>query len=250
MKKNCKLVALVPARGGSKGVKRKNVRNVGGKPLIAWTIEAAKKSIEVDKIIVTTDDNEISDISIRFGAEVILRPKELAGDRTQMIEVVQHALDKLESIGECYEYLLLLQPTAPSRIAKDIDEAYRFIKQYQADSLISVNVDIDKHPARCYRIIDNRLSRYEPEPHGNLRQDLPNVYHRNGAIYIIRIDYINTYGELWSDKPLAYIMPKERSINIDDEFDLLMADLLLTHQQKDTKEILRNSTNGNVQIEK
>jgi CMP-N,N'-diacetyllegionaminic acid synthase len=230
MAKKDRLLALIPARGGSKGVIRKNIRIAGGKPLIAWSIAAAKQSIYVDRTIVTTDDSEIRDLSLSFGADVISRPEAISGDKTPMSEVIGHALAELDKLGESYDYLVLLQPTAPLRLRKDIDDAYKLIRQFSAESLISVSVDIDKHPSRCYKLINNFLTPFESEPKGSLRQDLHPLYHRNGAIYITKIDFFRARGILWSEKPLAYVMPKERSINIDDETDLLIADLLLKHQ--------------------
>lgn len=223
------MLALIPARGGSKGVARKNVRLVGGKPLIAWSIEAALASADVDRVMVSTDDEEIAQTAREYGADILIRPSEFAGDRTPMIDVIEHALTMLDNPIGTYEYLLLLQPTAPARIPEDIENAFQAIRASGAESLISVFIDADKHPARAYTISSNFLLPYEEEPKGSLRQDLPKVYHRNGAIYLSRIDYIRRNRRLWSDSPQAFVMPKERSLNIDDELDLLIADLLLNY---------------------
>lgn len=224
-----KLIALIPARGGSKGVKRKNVRPVGGKPLIAWSIETAQAVGDIDRVVVTTDDPEIAGIAREYGAEVLDRPEKIAGDKTPMIAVIEHALDELDQPIGTYEHLLLLQPTAPARLPADITDAYQAIKSSGANSLISIFVDADKHPARAYTIRDNLLIPYEQEPKGSLRQDLPAVYHRNGSIYLSRIEFIRKNHCLWSSTPQPFIMPKERSLNIDDELDLLIADLLMSH---------------------
>lgn len=229
---NGKLLALIPARGGSKGVKHKNVRLVGGKPLIAWSIETALAAKDIDRVVVSTDDADIARVAQDCGAEVLKRPADIAGDRTPMIDVIVHALDELDKPNGLYEHLLLLQPTAPARIPADIAAAYQAIKSSGADSLISVFVDADKHPARAYTITGNLLVPYDKEPKGSLRQDLPSVYHRNGAIYLSRVDYIRQNHRLWSDAPQAFVMPKERSLNIDDELDLLIADLLISHWQR------------------
>lgn len=223
------ILTLIPARGGSKGVLRKNVRPVAGKPLIAWSIEAARAAQVVGEVYVSTDDPEIADTARAFGAEVLERPAEFAGDKTPMIDVINHALDCLDQPAGRNQHLLLLQPTAPARRAQDIDAAVAQIRASGSDSLISVYCDEDSHPARMYTIEAGRLVKYEDEPAGSLRQDLPKVYHRNGAIYMSRIDFIRTAGRLWSDSPEAFIMPKTRSLNIDDEQDLLVADLLMSH---------------------
>ena len=227
-----KLLALIPARGGSKGVRRKNLRLVGGKPLIAWSIETALAVKDVDRVVVSTDDSEIASVALEFSAEVIDRPDAIANDYTPMLDVVEHAISELDNPKGTYEYILLLQPTSPARTAGDITNAFHAIKVSNAASLISVFVDTDKHPARAYTISDNVLTPFVDEPKGSLRQDLPVVYHRNGAIYISRVDYVSQNRRLWSDLPQAFIMPKERSLNIDDELDLLIADLLMSHWHK------------------
>lgn len=223
------ILTLIPARGGSKGVLRKNVRPVAGKPLIAWSIEAAQAAQLVGEVYVSTDDPEIAEVAQTFGAKVLDRPEVFASDKTPMIDVINHALDCLDQPVGCHQHLLLLQPTAPARSGQDIDAAVAQIRASGSDSLISVYCDEDSHPARMYTIEEGRLAKYEDEPVGSLRQDLPIVYHRNGAIYISRIDFIREAGSLWSDSPEAFIMPKARSLNIDDEQDLLVADLLMNH---------------------
>jgi CMP-N,N'-diacetyllegionaminic acid synthase len=225
------LIALIPARGGSKGVKRKNLRIVAGKPLIAWSIETALASKCIDCVVVSTDDKEIAGVAEQFGSNVLMRPKEISGDRTPMIEVVLHALDAIDTPNGTYEHLILLQPTSPARTSDDVAGAYEQILLSGVDSIISVFADADNHPARAYTLRENRLYAYEKEPIGSLRQDLPTVYHRNGAIYLSKVEFIRRCRRLWSDSPQAYVMPKERSLNIDDDVDLLIADLLMTHWQ-------------------
>lgn len=227
------ILTVIPARGGSKGVPRKNVRPVGGKPLIAWSIEAAAKSKMVDFFCVSTDDDEIADTAREYGAEVLYRPSDIAGDRTPMVEVVQHALQICEERRGCtYDYLLLLQPTAPLRTAEDIDEALKNLLEAGADSVISMYQVEDAHPARMYLVEDGYLVPFYQEPPGSLRQDLPKVFHRNGAIYACKTALIKKEGKLWGGKMVPYIMPKERSANIDDLQDLVIADFLLSRLQE------------------
>jgi CMP-N-acetylneuraminic acid synthetase len=228
-----KVLALIPARGGSKGIPRKNIREVGGKPLIAWSIQVGLAAECVGRVVVSTDDQEIAQVAQHYGSEIIERPEEISGDKTPMIEVIKHALDYVLHQGDQYEYLLLLQPTAPARSVSDVSFAFEIIKASGADSLISVCCDPDKHPGRAYHLRNERLIPYAEEPKGSLRQDLPPVYHRNGAIYLSRIDYIQRSDSIISSSPLPYFMPKERSINIDDEFDLLVADLVLKAKAAD-----------------
>lgn len=223
-----KVLTVIPARGGSKGVPRKNVRSVGGKPLIAWTIEAARESKVLDTFCVSTDDPEIAEVARVWGAEVLQRPPEIAGDRTPMIEVVRHALSTYEAKqGARFDYFLLLQPTAPMRQGDDIDQALTMLVDTDADSIVSVYPVEDAHPARMYLIEEGELQPFYQEPPGSLRQDLPKVYHRNGAIYAAKRRLITEAGRLWGGRMVPYVMPKERSVNIDDLQDLAIADFLL-----------------------
>ena len=144
------LLAVLPARSGSKGVKHKNTRSVGGKPLISWSIEAALAVEDIAHLVVSTDDPEVAKIAQSFGVEVLERPRSIARDDTPMIEVIQNVLNRLDQPAGIFEHLLLLQPTAPARTPQDITDAYNAIKLTAADSLVSVFVDPDKHPARCY----------------------------------------------------------------------------------------------------
>jgi N-acylneuraminate cytidylyltransferase len=196
--------------------------------LIAWSIEAAKGSELVGTFCVSTDDPEIAAVATEFEAEVLPRPVEFAGDRTPMIDVVRHALQTYEErLGVSFDYFLLLQPTAPARTAQDIDLALKTLVESEADSVISVYQVEDAHPARMYLIQDGRLQPFYQEPPGSLRQDLPKVYHRNGAIYATTCRLIKEEGRLWGGRIVPYLMPKERSINIDDMQDLAIANFLL-----------------------
>lgn len=222
------MLAMIPARGGSKGVPRKNVRDVAGKPLIAWTIDAALQSCVRDSFFVSTDDEEIAQVSRDCGAPVQMRPSELAGDRTPMIDVIRYVFLQNESVQKKqFDYFLLLQPTAPMRLAQDIDAALKLLRDEGADSVVSVYAVEDAHPARMYTIEQKQLKPLWPEPKGSLRQDLPYVYHRNGAIYACKREFLMHKKRLWGGRMVPHIMPKERSANIDDEVDLKIADFLL-----------------------
>jgi len=227
-------LTIIPARGGSKGVPRKNVRLVGGKPLIAWSIEAARQSNLVGDFHVSTDDEEIAAVAREWGASVLPRPADLAGDRTPMIEVIEHALHECESRRDKpYDSFLLLQPTAPMRLPEDIDGALTALADSGADSVISVYQVEDAHPARMYLIESNTLRPFCDEPPGSLRQDLPDVYHRNGAIYACTRKFLVAQRRLWGGRIAPYVMPKDRSANIDDPQDLAIADFLLSQPQLD-----------------
>ncbi len=222
------VLGIIPARGGSKGVPRKNVRQVAGRPLIAYTLEAAAAARRLSRFVTSTDDAEIAAVAAECGSPVLRRPPELAADDTPMLRVVEHVLAaSAAERGEPPEVVVLLQPTSPLRTAADIDAAVELLLTTGADSVVSVYRVEDHHPARMYRLRDGCLLPYEPEPADRLRQALPAVYHRNGAVYACRRALIEERGTLLGGVVRPYMMPRERSINIDDEVDLGLAELLL-----------------------
>lgn len=219
------VIAIITARGGSKGVPRKNLRLVAGKPLISWTIRAAKASKYVDKVIVSSEDPEIIEVSKKFGAEVpFIRPKELSLDTTPSIEPLLHAV---EAINEHFDYVVLLQPTSPFRSAEDIDNAIKISIEKSSSTCVSV-VETDKSPFWMYYLNENE--QLEPvlgeKTSATRRQDLPKTFALNGAVYVVETDFLCTYKTLLTEKTAAYVMPKERSLDIDTELDLMIADFL------------------------
>ena len=222
-------IGIIPARGGSKGVPRKNIRLCGGRPLLAYTIAAAQQSRRLFRFAVSTDDAEIGAIAQSLGAEVHWRPAELAQDNTPAPPVVNHLLTTLDPNGRLFDCVVYLQPTTPLRTAEDIDNAIDLLERSCADSVVSVYRVEDHHPSRMYRLgEDGRLIPYDQEPAGRLRQQLPAVYHRNGAIYACKRSIIATQHSLLGADVRPYVMTRERSVNIDDEFDLQIADMLLS----------------------
>lgn len=221
-----RVLGVIPARGGSKGVLRKNIRLVDDRPLIAYTIDAARQSRLLTDYLVSTDDAEIADVARREGARVLMRPPELAADDTPMTPVIKHAM-----AGEHYDYVVILQPTTPLRTADDIDTALQILFETRADTVVSVYLVDDHHPSRMYKLIDNRLIPYDKEPANRLRQSLPPVYHRNGAVYASRAAVILEQNSTIGANLRPYIMPRALSINIDDELDLAFADFLLRQQR-------------------
>ena len=228
---NIRVLGIIPARGGSKGVTRKNVRKVAGKPLIQWTIEAATRSKLLTDFYVSTDSAEIAAVAKSCGSKVFIRPMDLAQDNTPMIPSVQHALSEAENINGKYDYFILLQPTAPQRTYMDIDNSISILNKNKGiDSVISVYQVEDNHPSRMYTQKKGLLQKYAEEPEGALRQDLDKVYLRNGAIYLCRRDLLVLRGALIGSRCAAYEMSKECSSNIDDEIDLDIASLMLKIQ--------------------
>lgn len=224
---NKRIIAIVPARSGSKGLPRKNVYPLAGRPLIAWTLEAAKKSKYIDRLIVSTDDSEIMEAAKAHGVEVpFRRPPELSGDSTPGIEAILHALS---AVGQGYDYVVLLQPTSPLRLAEDIDACIELCYESGAPSVVSIT-EADKNPYWMYRMTEER--RLEPlfpeESRIANRQELPKAYHENGAVYVAECEWLNRTRSLETEETLGYIMPRERSIDIDIKMDILVAEKILS----------------------
>ncbi|MBE1298294.1 MAG: acylneuraminate cytidylyltransferase family protein [Alteromonadaceae bacterium] len=223
-----KVLGIIPARGGSKGVKRKNIRTVAGQPLIYWSIKSAKESNVLDFCCVNTDDDEIANVAAEYGSDVIMRPPELAQDETPMLPVLQYVCEQAEAKFGKFDTIVLLQPTAPMREAKDIQGAVEaFHINCESRSLVSVYQVDDCHPSRMYRIENGTLCKIFAEPQGSLRQDLEPIYHRNGALYICERDLLMKKNLLICEHPIPYVMSKANSANIDDEEDLFIADKLM-----------------------
>jgi CMP-N-acetylneuraminic acid synthetase len=227
-----KVLAIIPARGGSKLLPRKNLKQLGGKPLIVWTIEAALKSRYITKIVVSTDDDEISNLSKKSGVSVIKRPKNLASDTSTSESVILHTLDFLNSDDLVFDIVILLQPTSPFRSTLDIDNAYEMMINSRAKSLISVNQTDNKF---LKSFIKTPLGYLEGVSKGKYafmrRQDLPVIFLSNGAIYIIYVnDFLKTKS-LFTDKTIEFIMNKEHSIDIDSHDDIATAELMLNNSR-------------------
>jgi len=230
MRKNQKVVAIIPARGGSKGVPRKNIRDLAGKPLIAYTIEAAKKSGYVDRLIVSTDDEEIATISKSYGVEVpFMRPAELATDEAPTLSVIQHAVKFLEIEGSKIDIVIILQPTSPLRGEMWIEEVVEKLLKTGADSVITV-CKMKHHPLWSFTIKGDRLFPFSKEGLTTTkRQDLPEIYAANGAVYAIRRDVLFEQNSAFGRDTRAVVMPYEESVDVDDYFDLFTAEMVLKY---------------------
>jgi len=223
---NKKILAVIPARGGSKGIQNKNITDVGGSPLIKYTIDAALKSTMLTHCIVSTDSNKISDVAKSLGALVpFRRPEHLSNDKALSLPVMQHAVEFMESLhGYQYDAIVMLQPTTPLRKVEDIDDSISLLLDTNADSVISVVEVEGYHPLRMKRVIDGCLVNYIDQGHEDMRprQDLPPVYIRNGAIYATTRNTLMIEDSFTGKDSRAYIMPNERSVNIDTHQDLLL----------------------------
>lgn len=228
MYKDKKILAIIPARGGSKGIPYKNIMDICGKPLIAYSIEAAKKSKYIDYTLVSTDDTKIKEVSLKYGASVpFLRPEEISNDTAKSIDVVIHGINYLKENGEEFDYVVLLQPTSPLRTCKDIDEAIETLIKREEESLVSV-CEVEENPVLMRVIKDNSLQEIMNFDGDNLRrQDLPTVYIFNGALYINKVSMLLKDKAFVDKKTLPYIMEKEKSIDIDNKIDAKLAELIL-----------------------
>ena len=227
-----KVLGVIPARGGSKGVPKKNIKDLKGKPLIAYTIDAGNAAVRMTDCIVSTDSEEIAEVSRNCGAEVpFIRPGDLATDAATAIPVIQHALHEMEKLrGYQYDAVMMLQPTTPFRTSADIDASIALLESSGSDSVISV-VDVEgHHPARMKFMEGDRLvdppycEAYENQP----RQELQPMYLRNGMIYLTRREVLLNNSFKGNDCR-ALVVETNRSVNIDTPLDFAMAEFLYDH---------------------
>jgi CMP-N-acetylneuraminic acid synthetase len=215
-----KIFALVPARGGSKRIKNKNMVVVGGKPLIQYTLDIVKKCKFLDEAFVSTEDEKIKEIAKRNGVKIIDRPKELAKDETPMHPVIKHAIEYWKNINHEPDIVVLLQPTSPLRTVKDIDDCVKKVVE-GADSSETF-IETKETPFWMFWIKDNKAIPFDKEKLEKYQriEDLPKSYKENGAVYVFRIKNFIATNSIYGDDHRAVIMPKERSLDIDDSEDL------------------------------
>jgi len=222
-----KIIAIIPARGGSKEIPRKNIRLMSGKPLIALSIEAALKSKCIDRVVVSTEDKEIAEISREYGAEIIERPEEFAKDESSTIDAILHALEVLRAENYNPDIIVLLQPTSPLRNAEDVGSAIELFLNSDCESVVSV-CEVGHPPYWNFKIAEGYLKPLFRDKYLMLRrQDLEKVYMPNGAMYISTPENLRKYKSFYCLRTIPYIMPPERSIDIDNEVDFMLAELLM-----------------------
>lgn len=222
---NKSILAIIPARGGSKGVSRKNIKNLAGKPLIAWTIEEVKKSKYIDRLILSSEDKEIISVAGQYGCEVpFTRPLELAKDDTPGIDPVLHAIENLPG----YDYVVLLQPTSPLRNAEDIDGAIEKSENNNGIAVVSVT-ESDKSPYWMYKLDDDdkMLSLMNTKEIPVRRQEAPKVFVLNGAVYVSTTEKLIEERAFIQEKSIGYVMTDERSFDIDSELDFVVCEVML-----------------------
>ena len=233
-----RILAIIPARGGSKGVPRKNIRLLAGKPLLAYMLGAALHSKYLTRVVVSSEDDEVLRVATAYGGETVAlkRPVELAADDSPDAPMLQHAIREVEGLdGIVFDYAVQLHATSPFMTAADIDGALKsLLDDPGADSVVSVFQVNSCHPIKLKQIVGNRLEPYVAgfaEQTTSRRQDVVPVYKRNGGLYASKRSVVMDLGRVWGDAVVPYVMPDERSLEIDSATDFLLADLLMRHLQ-------------------
>lgn len=237
MFKDKTFLAIVPARGGSKGLPGKNIKKLCGKPLIAWSIEAGLKSNYIDEIMVTTDSKEIADIAKQYGANVpFLRPDYLASDTATSFDTIKHAIDYYKNEkNKVFDYIVLLEPTSPLRKVYDIDNAIENLMNTSADAIVGICKTEDQNPAFLVnKDINNFISGYEHKEMKVLRrQEIKDVYFFEGTIYISKTNILLDKKTFYHENTIGYIVPKFKSLEIDDMDDFIMLEAIMKHKGYD-----------------
>lgn len=224
-----RVIAVIPARGGSKSVPGKNIRPLAGKPLLAWSIEIARQVSEIDRIIVSTDDPKIASVGRTHGAEIYARPPHLATDEALVIDALKDLLQTLQAERETPEWVILLEPTCPLRTADDVRHCLKLVAQGVYDSVATFK-DAELNPHRAWRLIDDVPEVFISGAIPWLpRQKLPKAYQLNGAVYVFRANLLAEEARsLLVGRLGAVLMPRERSQDIDDSLDFTIVEALLS----------------------
>ncbi|PEY36301.1 acylneuraminate cytidylyltransferase [Bacillus cereus] len=238
---NKKVIALIPARGGSKSIPYKNIKFLNGKPLIKWTIEIALKMKEIDKVIVSTDDDAIASVAQKSGAEVLKRPPELAQDNSLSIDTVKHALNTFKKAGEHYDIMFYLEPTSPLRSIDDLLTCLQLlINNEQGFTSVATFSKAELNPHRAWKInYQNKPELFIDGANPFLpRQKLPQAYQLNGAVYVFYTNTINENSTIFLNEDTgAVIIPHERAVDIDREIDFLVAEQIMKRSLNNEKHI-------------
>jgi CMP-N,N'-diacetyllegionaminic acid synthase len=229
-----KVLGLILARGGSKGFKNKNIANLSGKPLIAWTIRSALKSKKITDVVLSTDSAKIAMIAKKFGAQVpFLRPKHLAKDNSPSVDAIEHAIKFLKKIGKNYKFIYLLEPTSPLRDFSDIDNAIKKISNSKADALVSVSKAESLNPVYLYKRGKNsKIKPFKKYKKNNIRrQDLEPIYFLEGSAYISKTSTLLERRTFCHNNTIMQLMPKWKSLEIDDSLDLVLAKAIIKNKK-------------------
>ena len=230
LEKKLNILGIIPARGGSKGIPRKNIKLLAGKPLIHYTITEAKKSKYLSYIVVSTEDVEITNLVEKYGVDVVKRPDELSADDTPTSHVVQHVIKFLqEKENQNFNIIVVLQPTSPLRLVSDIDGAIEMFMKKKCDSVVTVS-KVQHPPHWMYTIERDVLVPIIKEKNILRRQDAPKIFQLNGAVFVTSKEYLFKNNLIFSGEIRPYIMPIERSVDIDSPLDLKLAELIISYK--------------------
>lgn len=242
-----RVLAIIPARKGSKGLPLKNVRPLAGKPLLAWPIAAARASAHVDRVIISTDDQGFADLAVEYGAEApFLRPAELASDTAPSIAFILHALDTLAEAGETYDYLVLLEPTSPLTEGADVDAALNQLVSADADAIVGVSRLEATHPAFAVRKADSGvITPYAADTFGDMprRQDIEPLFVLDGSLYISTIEALRRERGFCHARSLGYETVRHKAHEVDDLVDFICIEAIATNLDMLNKEG-RTSSSG------
>lgn len=225
------MLGVITARGGSKGIPKKNTKELLGKPLIVWTIEVAQKSKSITDLVVSTDSREIVEVSEKYGVQVpFIRPEHLAQDNTPHLPVMHHALEMMEKLSGClYDIIVILQPTSPFRQVLDLDATIAKLIDSEADSAVSVTeVEARSHPMKMKKMVSGDLvyPYVVDETEGIRRQDLPVCYRRSGDVYAMTRSCLVEKNSLYGNSTIGHVVDGQRSVDIDEPRDWLIAELI------------------------
>ena len=234
--KNKKILAIIPARSGSKGIKNKNIKIIKKKPLLYWIGKAAKQSRLIDKIIVSTDSLKIKGICQNYNLEVpFLRPKKISKDNSKSVDLIFHAINFFKKKNLFFDYVILLEPTSPFTTAKDIDDAIEqlYKKRNQADAIVGVSENINRHPIYNFKIKQNgKIKPYKKRFSTARRQELEKLYFLDGSLYISKIDKLIKDKTFYHNRTLGFITKKWKSIEVDDITDFIIAESIFKNRRK------------------
>ncbi len=230
-----KIIGIIPARGGSKGVKRKNIRQLNGRPLIDYAIASARQSRYLSDLYITTDDDEIADFARKKKVQVIQRGEQLSDDNAKMVDVVYHALQTVENSYQADDILCLMQPTCPLRTVDDIDGSIEILLHNKCDAVVGMTKAEHEHPERLYQIDAEGLSPLLPGLNDLNRQQLPEFYIRNGIVYTLKVTAFLKFKTFSPNHIRPLEVPHSRSVNIDTEEDFFYAEFLLQQREKNAQ---------------
>lgn len=230
-----KILGIIPARSGSKGLKNKNILSINNKPLIAWSILASKRSNVLTKIIVSTDSKKIAKISMKYGAEVpFIRPKKFSGDNSKSSDVIIHAINFYKKLNIYFDYVMLIEPTSPLRESNDIKYCVNLVKRKNLNTLVSISKIRSQHPRFAYKLSSN--SKLKPlVPKKNLsprRQDVEKLYYLDGSIYISRINSFLKKKTFYHKNTSGIVMPDWKAIEVDNLLDLKLSEYIMKNKRK------------------